>query len=125
MKKTKFQASTFFSWAFWVLVLGSSLGLGSCGVVELPLVAVELGDRLQQDPNAKAVIIGESDPSEKGKNLAAQRAVNAKAYLTSGENQKAIDPSRIQVVTGTGGEMKDEPAGGAPGRHPNKPCQMA
>jgi len=68
----------------------------------------QVADRLQQDPNAKAVIIGESDPSEKGKNLAAQRAVNAKAYLTSGENQKAIDPSRIQVVTGTGGEMKDE-----------------
>jgi len=68
----------------------------------------QVADRLQQDPNAKAVIIGETDSSEKGKNLAAQRAVNAKAYLTSGENQKAIDPSRIQVVTGGTGGMRDE-----------------
>jgi len=68
----------------------------------------QVADRLQQDPNAKAVIIGETDGSEKGKNLAAQRAVNAKAYLTSGENQKAIDPSRIQVVTGGTGGMRDE-----------------
>jgi outer membrane protein OmpA-like peptidoglycan-associated protein/opacity protein-like surface antigen len=68
----------------------------------------QVADRLQQDPNAKAVIIGETDASEKGKNLAAQRAVNAKAYLTSGENQKAIDPSRIQVVTGGPGGMRDE-----------------
>lgn len=68
----------------------------------------QVADRLQQDPNSKAVIIGETDASEKGKNLAAQRAVNAKAYLTSGENQKAIDPSRIQVMTGGTGGMRDE-----------------
>jgi len=68
----------------------------------------QVADRLQQDPNAKAVIIGETDGKEKGKNLAAQRAVNAKAYLTSGENQKAIDPSRIQVMTGGPGGMRDE-----------------
>ena len=68
----------------------------------------QVADRLQQDPNAKAVIIGETDGTEKGKNLAAQRTVNAKAYLTSGENQKAIDPSRIQVVTGGPGGMRDE-----------------
>jgi outer membrane protein OmpA-like peptidoglycan-associated protein len=68
----------------------------------------QVADRLQQDPNAKAAIVGEVAPGERGKNLAAQRAVNAKAYLTSGENQKAIDPSRISVYTGGEGGMRDE-----------------
>jgi outer membrane protein OmpA-like peptidoglycan-associated protein len=68
----------------------------------------QVADRLQQDPTSKAAIIGEVAPGERGKNLAAQRAVNAKAYLTSGENQKAIDPSRISVYTGGDGGMRDE-----------------
>jgi hypothetical protein len=62
--------------------------------------------RLQRDADAKGVIVGNQAKNEKGKTLAAQRAVNAKAYLTSGENQKAIDPSRLEVRTGNSGEMK-------------------
>lgn len=65
--------------------------------------------RLKSDPEAKAVIVGEYAPGEKaGKKLAAQRAVNAKAYLTQGEAGQGIDPTRIEVRTGNGGEMKDE-----------------
>jgi len=43
-----------------------------------------------------------------GKKLAAQRAVNAKSYLTQGEAGQGIDATRIEVRTGNGGEMKDE-----------------
>jgi outer membrane protein OmpA-like peptidoglycan-associated protein len=65
--------------------------------------------RLKSDQEAKAVIVGEYAAGEKaGKRLAAQRAVNAKAYLTQGEAGQGIDPSRIEVRTGNGGEMKDE-----------------
>ena len=65
--------------------------------------------RLKSDQEAKAVIVGEYAAGEKaGKRLAAQRAVNAKAYLTQGEAGQRIDPSRIEVRTGNGGEMKDE-----------------
>jgi outer membrane protein OmpA-like peptidoglycan-associated protein len=68
-----------------------------------------VADRLLQDPNARAVIVGQFDPTERnGQALAAQRAVNAKAYLTSGENQKAVDASRIEVRTGVDGGMRDE-----------------
>jgi outer membrane protein OmpA-like peptidoglycan-associated protein len=65
--------------------------------------------RLKSDPEAKAVIVGEYAPGEKvGKKLAAQRAVNAKSYLTQGEAGQGIDATRIDVRTGNGGEMKDE-----------------
>jgi len=68
-----------------------------------------VADRLLQDPNARAVIVGQYDPAERnGQVLAAQRAVNAKAYLTSGENQKAVDGSRIDVRTGQDGGMRAE-----------------
>jgi len=69
----------------------------------------DVASRMKQDPNAKIVIIGYADgdkaPMEgTGKNrhpmnLAAQRAVNAKAYLVQ---EDGIDPSRIEVRTGTG-----------------------
>jgi outer membrane protein OmpA-like peptidoglycan-associated protein len=62
--------------------------------------------RLQREPDAKAVIIGMNDPKERGgTKLAAQRAVNTKAYLT---REKGIDPSRIEARTGTGGGMRAE-----------------
>ena len=64
---------------------------------------------LKNDPNAKLVIVGYADGEPQpmigtGKNkhamdLAAQRAVNAKAYLVQ---QQGIDPSRIEVRKGTG-----------------------
>jgi outer membrane protein OmpA-like peptidoglycan-associated protein len=69
----------------------------------------DVASRLKQDPNAKIVIIGYADgdkaPMEgTGKkrhpmDLAAQRAVNAKAYLVQ---EQGIDPSRVEVRTGTG-----------------------
>ena len=48
-------------------------------------------------------IVGNAEPTEKRPNLAAERAVNSKAYLTSGEAQLGIDPSRIETRTGNAG----------------------
>ena len=69
----------------------------------------DVASRLKQDPNAKIAIVGYADgdkaPMEgTGKkrhpmDLAAQRAVNAKAYLVQ---EQGIDPSRVEVRTGTG-----------------------
>ncbi len=69
----------------------------------------DVASRLKADPNAHVEIVGYADgekaPMEgKGRkrhamNLAAQRAVNAKAYLVQ---QQGIDPSRISVHQGTG-----------------------
>ncbi|MGA2903131.1 MAG: OmpA family protein [Candidatus Korobacteraceae bacterium] len=69
----------------------------------------DMASKLKNDPNAKIVIVGYADgekaPMEgKGKmrhpmNLAAQRAVNAKAYLVQ---EQGIDPSRVEVRQGTG-----------------------
>jgi len=67
----------------------------------------------QQKPDATIVLVGNSAPTRTPKTrwerehwptadkLAAQRAVNTKAYLVS---EKGIDASRIQVRTGTSGE---------------------
>lgn len=69
----------------------------------------DVASRLKADPNAKIAIVGYADgekaPMEgTGKkrhpmDLAAQRAVNAKAYLVQ---QQGIDPGRIDVRKGTG-----------------------
>ncbi len=69
----------------------------------------DVASRLKSDPNAKIVIVGYADGEKApmvgtGKNrhpmnLAAQRAVNAKAYLVQ---QQGIDPSRVEVRQGTG-----------------------
>ncbi len=69
----------------------------------------DVASKLKNDPNAKIVIVGYADgekaPMEgTGKhrhpmNLAAQRAVNAKAYLV---HEQGIDPSRVEVRQGTG-----------------------
>jgi hypothetical protein len=54
---------------------------------------------LQGSADAKLVLIGSAAAGEKGANkLAAQRAVNTKAYLVG---EKGIDSSRITVYTGT------------------------
>ena len=56
---------------------------------------------LQRSADAKAVLVGSSAPNERhGDRQAAERAVNTKAYLV---NEKGIDPSRIDVRTGTAG----------------------
>jgi outer membrane protein OmpA-like peptidoglycan-associated protein len=62
--------------------------------------------RLQREPDAKAVVIGNFEPNEKnGQKIAQQRAVNTKAYLTQ---EKGIDPGRIEVRTGSGGARTAE-----------------
>jgi hypothetical protein len=62
---------------------------------------------LQNQADAKVVVVGESTADERApkrrrhateENLAAQRAVNTKAYLVT---DKGIDPSRVIVATGS------------------------
>ena len=63
---------------------------------------------LQQQSDAKAVVVGESTTAEKAEpkgkkhakmvDFAAQRAVNTKEYLVT---EKGIDASRVSVATGT------------------------
>jgi len=64
--------------------------------------------RLQQEADAKLVIVGNADPSEKRPNLAAERAVDSKAYLSGGEAKQAIDASRIETRAGNGGSKTAE-----------------
>jgi outer membrane protein OmpA-like peptidoglycan-associated protein len=68
----------------------------------------DVAKNLQQNPDNKLVIVGNAEPTEKRKNLAAERAVNSKFYLTQGEAQQQIDPSRIEVRTGSGGTKTAE-----------------
>lgn len=64
----------------------------------------QMADEIKADPNNKAVVIGYYDPAEKaGKKLAAERAVNTKAYLTQ---EKGIDPNIIDVYTSDEGGMR-------------------
>jgi outer membrane protein OmpA-like peptidoglycan-associated protein len=63
----------------------------------------EVALRLQREADAKLVIVGHGDPTLDKKNSAsytAQRAVNSKEYLSSGEAKQQIDPSRIEVRSG-------------------------
>jgi len=64
--------------------------------------------RLQQEADAKLVIVGNAEPTEKRKNLAGERAVNSKAYLSGGEAKQAIDPTRIETRTGNAGTKTAE-----------------
>jgi hypothetical protein len=68
----------------------------------------DVAKNLQQNPDNKLVIVGNADPSERRKNLAGERAVNSKAYLTGGEAKQGIDPSRIEVRTGSAGTKTAE-----------------
>jgi hypothetical protein len=63
---------------------------------------------LQQNADNKLVIVGNAEPAEKRKNLAAERALNAKAYLTGGEAKLGIDPNRIETRTGSAGTQTVE-----------------
>lgn len=61
--------------------------------------------RLQREPDSKLVIVGSQDPTEKRKNLSAERAVDAKAYLVQ---EKGIDPNRIETRSGgTAGKIAE------------------
>jgi|CZKY01.1.fsa_nt_gi hypothetical protein len=64
--------------------------------------------KLQQDPDAKLVVVGNADPKEKRKNLAGERALNVKAYVSGGEAKQNIDPSRIETRTGNAGTATSE-----------------
>ena len=76
----------------------------------------DLAKNLQQNAESKLIIVGNAEPTEKRANLAAERAVNSKAYLTSGEAQLGIDASRIETRTGNAGTKTAEywvvPGGG-------------
>ena len=64
--------------------------------------------KLQQDPDAKLIVVGNADPNEKRKNLAGERALNVKAYISGGEAKQNIDPSRIEARTGNAGTATTE-----------------
>lgn len=68
----------------------------------------DVAKNLQQNPDSKLVIVGNAEPAEKRKNLAAERAVDSKFYLVEGEAQQHIDASRIEVRTGSGGTKTAE-----------------
>jgi hypothetical protein len=68
----------------------------------------DVAARLQHDPDAKLVIVGNSGSDEKRKNLAGERAVNSKAYLSGGEAKQAIDATRIETRTGSAGTRTAE-----------------
>ncbi len=68
----------------------------------------DVAKNLQQNADSKLVIVGNAEPAEERKNLAAERAVNSKAYLTGGESKLGIDPNRIEVRTGGGGTKTAE-----------------
>jgi hypothetical protein len=85
----------------------------------------DVAKNLQQNADSRLVIVGNAEPTEKRKNLAAERAVDAKAYLTGGEAKQGIDPSRIETRTGSAGSRTAEfwivPAGATfsgEGTHP-------
>ena len=68
----------------------------------------DVAKNLQQNADNRLVIVGNAEPTEKRKNLAAERAVDSKAYLTGGEAKQGIDPSRIETRTGNGGTKTAE-----------------
>jgi outer membrane protein OmpA-like peptidoglycan-associated protein len=70
---------------------------------ECKAVLDEVALKLQREPNGTLVVVGYTDEEETVKmtQLAGQRAVNVKYYLTVGEGGAAIDPSRIQARAGT------------------------
>ncbi|HYK36581.1 outer membrane beta-barrel protein [Alloacidobacterium sp.] len=72
---------------------------------ECKAVLDEVALRLQREPNGRLVVVGYAEDEEVAKvsNIDGQRAVNVKYYLTSGESQAQIDPSRIEARTGAHG----------------------
>ncbi len=66
-------------------------------------------DALAADPEAKGVVVGQATSEEKskpaGRNFAAQRAINTKAYLTE---EKGIDPTRIEVRAGSEDDQRTD-----------------
>ena len=67
---------------------------------ECKAILDDVAKNLQQNANNKLVVVGNQETAEKRKNLAGERAVNSKAYLTGGESKQGIDPSRVETRTG-------------------------
>ena len=65
----------------------------------------EVALRLQREPNGRVVVVGFADEEESLKisDIDGQRSENIKYYLTSGESQAQIDPSRIEARKGPHG----------------------
>lgn len=65
----------------------------------------EVALRLQREPNGRVVVVGyaEEEESVKVSDIDGQRSENIKYYLTSGESQAQIDPSRIEARKGPHG----------------------
>ena len=65
----------------------------------------EVALRLQREPNGRVVVVGFADEEESVKvsDIDGQRSENIKYYLTSGEGQAQIDPSRIEARKGPHG----------------------
>jgi hypothetical protein len=62
--------------------------------------------RLQREPDARAVIVGQFEQTERnGQRVGQERAVNTKQYLVQ---EKGIDPGRLEVRTGTAGTRTAE-----------------
>jgi hypothetical protein len=67
---------------------------------ECKAILDDVAKNLQQNADNKLVVVGNQETAEKRKNLAGERAVNSKAYLTGGESKQGIDPSRVETRTG-------------------------
>ncbi len=70
---------------------------------ECKAILDDVAKNLQQNLDNRVVIVGNAEPTEKRRNLAAERAVNSKAYLSGGESKLGIDPSRLETRTGSAG----------------------
>src|SRR5450631_801459 len=75
---------------------------------ECKAILDDVAKNLQQNADNKFVIVSNAQPTEKRKNVAGERAVNAKAYLSGGEAKLAIDATRIETRTGSAGTMTAE-----------------
>ena len=81
---------------------------GSAGVCPNTIITATFSKAMNPATISDTTFVGNAEPTEKRKNLAAERAVNSKAYLTGGESKLGIDPSRIEVRTGSGGTKTAE-----------------
>ena len=75
---------------------------------ECKAILDDVAKNLQQNLENRLVIVGNAEPTEKRKNLAGERAVNSKAYLSGGESKLGIDPTRIETRTGSAGTKTAE-----------------
>jgi hypothetical protein len=77
---------------------------GSDGVCPNTIITATFSKAMNPATINDTTFVGNAEPTEERKNLAAERGVNSKAYLTGGES----NPSRIEVRTGSGGTKTAE-----------------